>query len=71
MMTLLKRAFQFAENGAGADITILQVRRSIALEGEGLLPGKLVIGHPVLAQLHVFHRTNAHCLGDSGFFVIC
>lgn len=64
------RIAEFAEDGAGADVGVLQIRRGVAVEAEHFLPREFVIGEAVLAEFGVFHGADADSVGDGGFIRI-
>src|SRR4051794_38444410 len=66
---LLSRAEFFAglsKDGADADVGILQIRRGVSLERQHPIPGKNVIGHPILREIGILYSADAN---DLRYFV--
>ncbi len=60
-----------AKNGPGADVGVLQVGRSVAVEGEQLFPAEDVVEVPVLREVGIFERAEADDArqGDAVMFI--
>ena len=56
-----------AENRADPDVSILQVGRCVSMQREHFVPGKNVIGHPILREIGVLDRADADLVGDVDF----
>ena len=53
------RLGRFSKDRADPDIGVLQIRRGVSLQRQHLVPGKNVIGHPILREIGIFDRADA------------
>ena len=66
----MPRLVRFPKDGANSHVGVLQIWRGVSLERQHSVPGKNVVGHPILGEIGVFDRADADypCDVDLLFF---
>src|SRR5205807_2608719 len=59
---------RFAKDGADPDIRVLKIWRGVSLQSQHFVPGKHVIGHPILRKIGILDRADADDLRDVDLF---